>query len=322
MSKLVFFLFAILAHAQSVEIYSEWQRPDPFGGIVQADRAWTPREILSPAVPRGGHATFHVTVSVPEKESYLLYVVTNPIEACRVSLFREHFVNTPAGWVPDGLTELTQLPDFGTMPDPDDKVPGQTTRAYLLDIWIPPDATPGRFRLEVQIKVAHWVVRPMEVRVVDARVEDRLRLRRHSRCRDRSAGGHVRAVRFGRVSARRATACTAAAADGPWISGAKCVAGSVVGGGSNGATAARARSAASECDVPDAAARRRVVAACARSRAGAALNRRPNFRPGSTNASGKNQKKVGPRMDRMETDKTKTAIRAGSSDQAEFLATV
>ena len=51
--------------AQTVEIYSEFQRPDPFGGIVEPDRAWKPREILSPAVSRNGFASFHIAVSVP-----------------------------------------------------------------------------------------------------------------------------------------------------------------------------------------------------------------------------------------------------------------
>ena len=109
---------------------------------------------------------------MPARESYLLYVVTNPLDACRVSLYREHFVNTRHGWVPDRLRELHRLPDFGTMPDPDDGIEGQNTRLYLLDVWIPPDASVGRFRLEVQLKVANWIVRPMEIRVLPARIPD------------------------------------------------------------------------------------------------------------------------------------------------------
>jgi hypothetical protein len=59
------------------------------------------------------------------------------------------------------------------MPDPDEDIPGQNTRVYLLDVWVPPDASPGRFRLEAQLKVGYWIVRPMEVRVISARVPDR-----------------------------------------------------------------------------------------------------------------------------------------------------
>jgi hypothetical protein len=166
------YLAVAAAAAQSVEIYSEFDRPDPFGGIVAADRPAKPREILSPAVVRNGFATFHIAVTVPPKESYLLYVLPNPVSACRVSLYKEHFVRTPAGWIPDKLTEVTRLPDFGVMPDPDDRIEEQTTRLYLLDLWLPPNADVARFRLEVQLKVALWIVRPMEVRVMRARVPD------------------------------------------------------------------------------------------------------------------------------------------------------
>ncbi len=165
-------LAATALHAQSLEIYSELQRVDPFGNIVPADRAERPREILSPAVARNGYASFHVVVSVPPNTNYFLYVVPNPLNACRVALYKEHFVKAGDGWIPDTLAEVHRLPDFGAMPDPDEDIPGQNTRVYLLDIWIPPDATPGRFRLEAQLTVGYWIVRPMEVRVVAARVPE------------------------------------------------------------------------------------------------------------------------------------------------------
>ena len=165
----VLLLGAAALAGQTIEIYSEFQRPDPFGGIVAPDRAWKPREILSPGVARNGFVSFHVAVSVPAKESYFLYVIPNPVNSCRVWVYKEHFVKTEAGWIPDRLTELERLPDYGVMPDPDDGVEGQTTRVYLVDLWIPPDVPIHRFRLEVQLKVADWTIRPMEVRVLEAR---------------------------------------------------------------------------------------------------------------------------------------------------------
>ena len=172
-SILIGALAATALGAQSLEIYSEFQRVDPFGSIVAVDRAEHPREILSPAAARNGYASFHVVVSVPPNTNYLLYVVTNPLDACRVALYKEHFVKTGGGWIPDTLAEVQRLPDFGAMPDPDEDIPGQNTRVYLLDVWVPPDASPGRFRLEAQLKVGYWIVRPMEVRVISARVPDR-----------------------------------------------------------------------------------------------------------------------------------------------------
>jgi hypothetical protein len=165
-------LLAPLSPAQSIDIYSEFQRVDPFGTIIAADRSLEPREILSPAVARNAHAAFHIAVSVPPNQSYFLYVVPNPLDACVVDVYKEHFVKTPAGWVPDTLTQLHRLPDFGVTPDPDDGVAAQDTRLYLLDLWIPPNAAPQRFRVEVQLKVGTWTVRPMEVRILRARVPD------------------------------------------------------------------------------------------------------------------------------------------------------
>jgi hypothetical protein len=165
-------VFALPAAAQSVDIFSEFHRLDPFGAVVPGDRGYYTREILSPAVARNGYASFHIAVSVPPKESYLLYVATNPLTACRVDLYKEHFVKTRAGWVPDTLVQLHRLPDFGVMPDPDDNIEGQTTRLYLLDLWIPPNADVARFRVEVQLKMADWTIRPMEVRVLPARIPD------------------------------------------------------------------------------------------------------------------------------------------------------
>jgi len=158
--------------AQSVDIYSEFQRPDPYGDIVSPDRSPSPREILSPGVARNGWASFHVAVRVPANTSYLLYVMTNPRDACRVEVYKEHFVATRAGWIPDRLSPLSRLPDYGFMPDPDDGVAEQNTRVYLLDLWIPPDSGVGRFRLEVQLKTGTWEIRPMEIRVLAARIPE------------------------------------------------------------------------------------------------------------------------------------------------------
>jgi len=165
-------LALVPAGAQTVEIYSELQRAGPFGGIVAPDRAASPREILSPAVARNAWASFHLVVSAPPNTTYLLYLATNPRNACRVRMYREHFVRTRAGWIPDRLEEIGRLPDFGYIADPADGIEGQTARAYLLDVWVPPNAPVSRFRLEAQLRVGRWVVRPLEVRVLAARVPD------------------------------------------------------------------------------------------------------------------------------------------------------
>ncbi len=166
----IFLLVQVLPlAAQSVRIYSEFQRIDPFGRIVPIDRSDHPREILSPELARNAHATFHVAVTVPANTSYFLYAGANPGKIIETNLYKEEFTRVGDQWFPDELTSVRR-PAFGSMPDAAAGIPGQTTRCYLLDIWVPPDAPVQRVRVEVLLKIGVWYVAPMEVRIVDAQV--------------------------------------------------------------------------------------------------------------------------------------------------------
>jgi len=161
-------LFAGLVEAQTLEIHSEFQRIDPFGHTVTADHSDYPREILSPELPRNAHSVFHVSVTAPAHTSYFLYVGSNP-PIIQTSLYKEDFVHVDSQWIPDDLTPV-RVPAFGYMPDYAAGIPGQTTRCYLLDIWVPPHVDVQRVRVEVLMKIGVWYVAPMEVRIVAARV--------------------------------------------------------------------------------------------------------------------------------------------------------
>jgi hypothetical protein len=156
--------------AQEIHIYSEFERFDPFGNPVAADRDPEPREILSPAMPRNGHLSLHVVISGPAGTNYLLYTGTNPPGILRVTLYREYF--TPCGndFCPDWITEQPS-PTFGAIPEflhdlARPAMDGQTTRCYLVDIWAPPDTPPRRVRVEVLLKAGTWQVAPLEVRIL------------------------------------------------------------------------------------------------------------------------------------------------------------
>jgi hypothetical protein len=158
--------------AQSVEIHTEFQRVDPFGQIVAIDRSDYPREILSPEVPRNAHTYFNVSVTVPPNTSYFLYVGSNPAQLIETTLYKEEFERVGDAWIPDALLPL-RSPAFGFMPDAEARIPGQTTRCYLLDIWVPYNADVRRVRVEVLLKIGIWYVAPMEVRIGQARVPAR-----------------------------------------------------------------------------------------------------------------------------------------------------
>jgi hypothetical protein len=154
--------------AQSVQLFSELQRVDPFGQIVPLDRSPSPREIISPATARNSFVSFHVAVSVPPGQTYFLYTQASPPDILKMRLYKEQFVSSHGQWIPDTLTE-TGNPSFGVIPDAQSGIANQTSRDYLLDIWTPPDAEVGRrVRVEVLLKYGTWTVAPMEVRIMDA----------------------------------------------------------------------------------------------------------------------------------------------------------
>jgi hypothetical protein len=153
------------AGAQSVQIFSELQRVDPFGEILQIDRSPSPREIISPATARNSYVSFHIAVSVPPGQTFFLFTQSNPPGIVRMHLYKEQFVVQNGQWIPDVLVPTTS-PSFGVLPE------GQTSRDYLLDIFTPADAEVGRrVRVEVLLKYGSWYVTPFELRIMDATVQ-------------------------------------------------------------------------------------------------------------------------------------------------------
>lgn len=167
---------AAAANGQEIRIYSEFERFDPFGNPVAADRDLVPREILSPAMPRNGHLSVHVVVTAPAGTNYFLYAGTNPPNILQVRIYREYFTRCGNGYCPDWLAEQ-RSPTFGAMPESlhdsnDPAMNRQTTRCYLFDILAPANIEPRRVRVEALLKVGTWYVAPMEVRIVAPTVPD------------------------------------------------------------------------------------------------------------------------------------------------------
>jgi hypothetical protein len=150
--------------AQSVRIYSEFQRIDPFGEVVKPDRNESPREILSPMVARNAHASFHVAVSVPPNVAAYFYFQQNP-ERLKPTVYREVFRHG----IPDEL-EPVSLPSLVLLPN-DATVKGQTTVVFWLDLWVPAETPVGRMRCDALLGVgSEWFVAPMELRIMPATV--------------------------------------------------------------------------------------------------------------------------------------------------------
>jgi hypothetical protein len=163
--RLSFVLAAACLRGQTLDVYSEFVEVDPFGDVAPAGGA-APREILSPAVARGAYASYLAVVRSP-RTNYFLFLGVNPAESVRASLYKVDFTRVGDRWIPDALRPA-EPPNFGVIPDPEAQIPGQSARVYLLDVWVPPDATPGRIRVEVQLKAGSWTIWPMEMRILPA----------------------------------------------------------------------------------------------------------------------------------------------------------
>lgn len=111
------------------------------------------REILSPALPRNGWTTFHVTLMAPSEKQFGFYIGQNPEKTARAILFR-------AG-------KRVDHPITMTYPA------GKTSEVFRLDLWISPDAPVGRAKVEPQLWIdGRWIIYPMEVRIVEAKVPE------------------------------------------------------------------------------------------------------------------------------------------------------
>lgn len=159
---------AAAALPQPVRVYSEFQRIDPFGRVLAADRAERPREILSPALARGAWASFVVVVEPPAGKPHWIFIAQNPANFLKVVTYRPVFERRGESWVPDAL-ETLDMDELGRVPPVLPQVPGQTATVLWMDVWVPADAPVRRMRLEVQLRSGEdWVIYPMEMRIHEA----------------------------------------------------------------------------------------------------------------------------------------------------------
>ena len=149
-------LCAGLLSAQSLKVYSMFQRIGPDGEVIAADRQERSREILSPALARNAYASFHVVLSAPPGTAFTLHFAQNPENAVRATFYRE--IHNSVG-VPDRLEKVT-LPLA-------EKIDSAGRSLVLwMDLWVDATATVQRVRVEPQVWIPErWIGYPMEVRV-------------------------------------------------------------------------------------------------------------------------------------------------------------
>ena len=134
---------------QSVQVYSEFAQLNDAGEVVAPE---SPREILSPAVARNAFSSFQLAIQVPRGVKFLVYIGQNPDNAAKVTLYRRR----------DGKLDPVELP-YG----------GESSQVLWMDLWVDGNAPVRRVKIEPQIGIGgEWLTYPMEVRVMEAAVQD------------------------------------------------------------------------------------------------------------------------------------------------------
>ncbi|MCZ2156782.1 MAG: DUF4091 domain-containing protein [Bryobacterales bacterium] len=169
---LLLFCAASVCLGAEISVLPAHIRADGEGRVVEADRSAgvTPARKITLTSPRAAYASCRVLVSSAKPTSYKLSA-TGPFE---VELYREwlHFMPSKKVYYPDALVPI-HAPYEGQLPDADNRVAGQTTQPFWVDIWIPADARPGTHRIQVALESGGRTTRlPIELRILEATVPD------------------------------------------------------------------------------------------------------------------------------------------------------
>jgi hypothetical protein len=149
--------------------FSEFVRPDPFGGIVAPDRqsGAAPLRAISLRAARAGYASFHLAVNLPETGEYSL-TLESPGSGIQAEVYREwfHFTEPDKSYYPDALVPV-KLPYRSRLPEPDNRIEKQTAQAFWIDLWIPADAKPWVYHFDAKLETPRGrATLPIELRVV------------------------------------------------------------------------------------------------------------------------------------------------------------
>jgi len=163
--------------AADLQALPEFLRSDPFGAIVAPDRSGadlasnlygTQQRVMLTGC-RGGYVSFHLVVKLPSPSNYTLEVaIPDRANKVQIDLFREwfHFTDSDRHYYPDALIPV-HATYSSRLPEPDNNIPQQTSQAFWVDVYIPPDTRPGILSGRAQLKAgAKTTILPIRLTVL------------------------------------------------------------------------------------------------------------------------------------------------------------
>jgi len=123
----------------------------------------------------GAGNRFPISPPTPLTVPYTLDLAWAPGQGgIQTDVYREwfHHLESDKSYCPDALIPI-QLPYSSRLPEPDNRISGQTAQAFWVDIWIPSSAQPGLYRGRAALKAGqHSVTLPVELNVLRAGVPE------------------------------------------------------------------------------------------------------------------------------------------------------
>ncbi len=163
---LLLFVVAVLPFSRGdqqiqLEALSEYSRPDPFGNIVEADKGKGGNLNTNEAEPktiqlrsaRNGYLSFYLMVKIPQGGPYSLSVSFPKQSEVQTELLKTwyHLQQSDRKYYPDALIPVSN-PHRAAIPDSENNIPGQTSQAYWVDVWVPRGTKPGLYGGEATLQ--------------------------------------------------------------------------------------------------------------------------------------------------------------------------
>jgi hypothetical protein len=172
----LWFLVAAIATslpADEVTWWPEYLRPDPLARIVPPDRSGQP---ISPKLAfltgaRGGYVSAQLVVLADQPQPYRVdFQLIDKSGKLQLDVYREWFHYTPSdkNFYPDALVPI-QPPYESRLPEEDNRIKGQLSQAFWVDIWIPADTPPGEYSVRGSLRTPRRGTRSatFKLRVLD-----------------------------------------------------------------------------------------------------------------------------------------------------------
>jgi hypothetical protein len=143
----------MVATAMSIEACGEWSAHDPRGKIKKGDQASPLGSSVKLVAARGAYASFRLLVR--GKGSYSL-AASSSSGGLELDIFRAwyHRIKGRGGassYYPDALVLLKKKQQL-SLPDKDNRVPGQSLQEFWVDVFVPRNIRPGTYCGQIKMR--------------------------------------------------------------------------------------------------------------------------------------------------------------------------